>query len=170
MLKPSDLLHIATIGRTVGFSGELKLHFHTDFLEQFKKGTSFFINPKDSLVIDSINTQKSLVSFVGFDTLEEAKKLTNKELFTTIERTRDECKLEDGEHFWFDLIGCKVVEDGQVLGEVSEVERIAGTNYLYVKTATKTFLLPKLDRFIKSVDIKDKIIVAIGAKDILEAS
>lgn len=173
MLKQSnsDLIYIATIGKTVGFKGKLKLHIHSDFPEQFKKGVSFYVNKNYTLTINSIDLSKSIVSFVGYESMEDAKKLTNKELFTTLERTRDECNLQDGEYFWFDLVGCRVFEDDELLGEVSEVERIANANYLHIKTDTKKFLLPLImGRFVLSVDLEKKEITTSGAKDIFEAS
>lgn len=177
-LQSDSLIHIATIGKSVGFRGDLKLHLFTDFSEQFKKNSSFFVSKDLSLTIERIDLARSLVKFIGYDSELEAKKLTNKDLFTTLERTRSECKLADGEHFWFDLIGCKVLEDGEVLGEVVEVERINATNYLHIKTdeallkdkTAKLFLIPKITPFVVGVDLDAKTITVSGAKDILEAS
>lgn len=176
--QSSNLLSIATIGKSVGLKGEMKLHIKSDFPEQFKKGVSFFINDKDSVTIDSVNFERGLVKFSGYNSPEDAKKLTNKHLYTTIERTRSECRLEEGEHFWFDIVGCSVVEDGKVLGIVDEVDRISITNYLFVKTDealvkegfAKSFLIPFNKPFTIKTDIEKKIITVSGAMDILEAS
>ncbi|MCK9473693.1 ribosome maturation factor RimM [Sulfurimonas sp.] len=176
--QSSNLLHIAIIGKAVGLRGDMKLHIKSDFPEQFKKGASFFINEKESLTISEIDQERSLVKFLGYSSPEDAKKLTNKNLYTTIERTRSECYLEDGEHFWFDIQGCKVIEDGKVLGIVQEVERISITNYLSVETdeklvekgLSKTFLIPFNKPFTIGTDIKTKVIIVSGAMDILEAS
>ena len=112
----SKLLHIATIGKTVGLKGDMKLHIQSDFPEQFKKGSSFFIDADASLTLSEVNLEKGIVKIAGCSSPEEAKKFTNKKLYTTLERTRMECHLEDGEHFWFDIEGCSVVENGKVLG------------------------------------------------------
>lgn len=176
--QQSELLHIATIGKTVGFRGELKLHIFTDFLEQFKKNSSFYTNNQNILTIEKVDLNKLLIKFVGYDDMQEAQKLVNKDLFTTIERTRAECHLADGEHFWFDLIGCAIIEDGKNLGSVVEVDRIAGVNYLFIQTSkelqdsgfVKRFLIPNIKPFILLVDINSKVITTNGAKDILEAS
>jgi 16S rRNA processing protein RimM len=179
MSKQSNkLLHIATIGKSVGLKGDMKLHIKSDFPEQFKKGASFFINEKESLIISDVNHERALVKFSGYFSPEDTKKLTNKQLYTTIERTRNECHLEDGEYFWFDIEGCSVVEDGEVLGIVEEVERISITNYLNVKTDeklvekgfAKTFLIPFNQPFRVSIDIDKKVITVSGGIDILEAS
>jgi 16S rRNA processing protein RimM len=156
----------------------MKLHIKSDFPEQFKKGASFFINEKESLTISDINHERALVKFLGYSSPEDTKKLTNKQLYTTIERTRNECHLEKGEYFWFDIEGCSVVEDGEVLGVVEEVERISITNYLNVKSDeklvekgfAKTFLIPFNQPFRVSIDIDKKVITVSGGMDILEAS
>ena len=177
-IKKSDLLHIATIGKTVGIKGDMKLHLYTDFPEQFKNNSSFFINPNERLTLVDVNLDKGLAKIDGIFTPEDAKKFTNKKLYATMEETRENCHLEKGEYFWFDLIGCKVVEDNIVLGKVIDIDRINALNYLKIDTDekliekkfAKTFLLPHNEPFVLDTDIKNKIITASGAMDILEAS
>lgn len=179
MSKQSNkLLQIAVIGKSVGLKGDLKLHVKSDFPEQFVRGASFLIDDNNSITINDIDLQRGLVRFIGYSSPEDAKKLTNKSLYTTIERTRQECRLEEGEYFWFDLEECSVAEDGRILGVVYEVERILNTNYLLVKTAeylvkegfSKSFLIPFNKPFILNTDIQNKKIAVHGAMDILEAS
>jgi len=174
----NNLLHIATIGKTVGIKGDLKLHIKSDFPEQFVKGASFFINEKETVTLSDVNHARGLIKLDGYTSPESARKFTNKKLYTTLERTREECHLEDGEFFWFDIIGCSVVENGKILGVVQEVDRITVSNYLSVKTDeilvkegfAKSFLVPFHKPFILNTDIDKKIITANGAMDILEAS
>ena len=174
----TKLLHIATIGKAVGLKGDLKLHIYSDFPEQFKKNVSFFIDEKQSITISDINHARGLFKIEGYTTPESARKFTNKKLYTTIERTRKECHLEDGENFWFDIEGCSIVEDGKILGEVVEIDRLASTTYLKVQTAkelvdkkfAKTFLIPYQEPFVVKKDIPNKTIVIDGGMDILEAS
>lgn len=176
--QSSNLIYIATIGKTVGLKGDLKLHIHSDFPEQFISGATFSLNEKESITLSHVNGDKSLVKIDGYDNPESARKFTNKELYTTIEKTRKECHLERGEFFWFDLEGCTIVENGKVLGIVENVERIAITNYLLIKTdealvnsgLTKSFLLPYHKNFVLTTDIEKKIMTVSGAMDILEAS
>ncbi|OHE02919.1 MAG: 16S rRNA processing protein RimM [Sulfurimonas sp. RIFOXYD12_FULL_33_39] len=176
--QSSKLLHIATIGKSVGLKGDMKFHIKSDFPEQFVKGVSFLINENESITLSEVNHERELIKVVGYNSPEEAKKLTNKKLYTTIERTRKECHLEDGEYFWFDIEDCSVVENGEVLGVVEEVERIGITNYLNIKTDealikkgfAKSFLIPFIKPFTLNTDIERKVIIVSGAMDILEAS
>jgi len=173
-----QLLHIATIGKTVGIHGDMKFHDKSDFPEQFFDGATFFTSLKKEITLKDVNLERGLVKIEGIHTLEDAKKFTNAKLFTTREETRKNCHLDEGEYFWFDLDDCEVFEDGKLLGVVNEVERIAITNYLNVKTSdelvkagfAKIFLIPFQEPFRQSVDIEKKIITVSGAMDILEAS
>jgi len=168
---------VAQFGRAVGLKGELKLNLHTDFPEQFKK-SRILDTQRGDLEIESYNPKRGLIKIVGVDTPEDAKRLTNAKIYSSEDETREYCKLDDGQYFWFDLIGSKVIEDSVVLGVVKDIVRMPTSDYFEITTSdelvskgySKSFLLPYLPNFIKSVDTKSKTIETIGAKDILEAS
>lgn len=168
---------IAQIGRTVGLYGDLKLHLHTDFPEQFQVGTTLN-SPKGKLEIASYNATRGLVSFVGYGSIDAAKRLTNTKLYSTLEQTKTDCTLEEGEYFWFDIIGADLYEEGECLGSVEDIDRMPTADYLVIKTnqkliengMAKDFLVPYIPRYILSVDTESKKIAVVDAKEILEAS
>jgi 16S rRNA processing protein RimM len=176
--KENDLIHIATIGKTVGIKGDMKFHIKCDFPEQFKSGATFLTNKKDTITLSEVNHDRGIIKIAGIHTVEDAKKFTNANLYSTYEDTKKNCHLDEGQFFWFDIVGCTVVEDGKLLGIVEEVERISISDYLSVKTAdnlvqsglSKSFLIPYHKPFIVNTDIDKKIITVSGAVDILEAS
>ena len=172
------LLHIATIGKTVGIKGDMKFHIKCDFPEQFKKNSSFLINKKDKITLTDVDLDRGLVKINSLFNPQDCKKFTNAKLYTTYEQTRKDCHLEEGENFWFDIEDCQVIEDGKLLGVVNEVERFTVHDYLSVitdealveKGLPKSFLIPYIAPFKVSIDIDKKIITVSGAMDILEAS
>jgi 16S rRNA processing protein RimM len=176
--KDNELLHIATIGKTVGLRGDLKFHMHCDFPEQFKIGASFLLQNQEKITLENVNHERGLIRIAGITTPEDAKKFTNAHLFTTHEDTKKSCHLEDGQFFWFDIMGCSVYENDLLLGVVEEVERIAISDYLNITTSEnlvkkdfpKSFLIPYHKPFIVKTDIEKKIILVSGGLDILEAS
>ena len=176
--KKEQLLHIATIGKTVGIHGDMKFHDKSDFPEQFFDGATFFTNLKKEITLEDVDLDRGLIKIKGVNTIEDAKRFTNAKLFTTRDETRKNCHLEEGEFFWFDIDDCEVYEDGVRLGHVHEVDRIAITNYLAMVTdeklvakgLPKKFLIPFHEPFRVSVDIEKKIIIVNGGMDILEAS
>ncbi|MDM5272207.1 ribosome maturation factor RimM [Sulfurovum sp. zt1-1] len=168
---------IAQIGRTVGLWGDLKIHLHTDFPEQFKVGQTYHSDRGELTLID-INANKGTVRFQGYAGVEAAKKLTNAKIYATEAETKANCALSEGEHFWFDIIGCKVMQDDELLGEVEDIQRMLDVDYLLITTDeslvkegfAKNFLLPYIPRYILNADTDNKKIFTQDAKDILEAS
>ncbi len=173
----NDASLIAQIGRTIGLWGDLKFHIHTDFPEQFKIGNTYKSNRGD-LTIADINFTRGIVKFSGYESIDSAKKLTNVKIFADMAQTRENCDLKEGQHFWFDIIGCTVKQGDEVLGEVTDIQRMGDTDYLLVKTDevlvqedfSQSFLLPYIERYVLTVGLDEKIVYTKDAKDILEAS
>ena len=153
---------VAKLGRTVGVQGFVRLHNLSDFPEQFECGASFFDKNSRVLKIKARNAQSVL--FEGFESLESAKTLVNLELFQSVEKSRTSCKLNEGEFFYFDIIGLKVFENGLLLGVVKDILP-AGNDLLLIKSDeslvkkgfASEFYLPYVDFYVKSVEL--------GAKD-----
>ena len=156
------LVLVAKLGRTVGVQGFVRLHNLSDFPEQFKCGASFFDKNLRVLKIKARNAQSVL--FEGFESLESAKTLVNLELFQSVEKSRASCKLNEGEFFYFDIIGLEVFENGLFLGVVKDILP-AGNDLLLIKSDeslvkkgfASEFYLPYVDFYVKSVEL--------GAKD-----
>ena len=170
-------VYIAKLGKSVGLFGENRLILDSDFPEQFHKGATFETK-RGTLVVESYNESRGLIKFIGVGTREDARKLTNLELFTDEAATKQTCELAEGEFFWFDVEGCSVYEEGQLLGVVTSVERLEPTDYLMIQTDkllvekenAKSFMIPYIDHFIVKTDVSEKRIDVQGGLDILEAS
>jgi 16S rRNA processing protein RimM len=176
MNQPKRFL-IAQVGKTHGLHGDLKLHIHTDFPEQFKAGYTFQ-SSAGLLEINEVNLTRGIISFKGYSGIDYAKKLTNAKIYASLEETRERCELKNDEHFWFEIEECSIMENDVVLGKISEMQRLADVDYLFIETneklveegLSKTFLVPYIDRYIVKKDMEAKIIFTKDAKDILEAS
>ncbi len=168
---------IAQIGRTVGLNGDLKLHLHTDFPQQFLAGNSF--NTTQGLLkIKSYNPKRGLIHFEGYDDVNRAKRLTNTKIYSDEEQTKEFCPLKEGEHYWFEIIGSSVKEKDSSLGMVKDIQRVLDIDYLIIETEAylqdiglaKSFLIPYIPRYILSFDSSTKTLYVQDSKDILEAS
>lgn len=173
-----DKIYVAKLGRTVGLNGQQKLIIDSDFPEQFKKNTKFITDKKQELTIETFNSKNNTVKFIGIDSIDDAKKLTNRELFASKEDTKKQCELNEKQYFWFDINNCKIIENGEILGIVKDIQRMPLGDYLEIKTSkelqekkySNIFLLPYIDEYIIKVNIEEKIIYVKKAKEILEAS
>jgi len=176
-MNKKDNFLVAQFGRAVGLKGELKLNLHTDFPEQFVKGRVLNTD-RGNLEIENYNPKRGLIKIVGINTPEDAKKLTNAKIYSNLEETKEYCKLDKDQFFWFDLIGLNVVENEEILGVVKDIQRLPQCDYLQIVTSKdlvdkkmpKSFLIPYLPNFISKVDLENRTIYVINAKDILEAS
>ncbi|WP_169752942.1 ribosome maturation factor RimM [Campylobacter mucosalis] len=174
----SEFIQVATLGKSVGLKGYLKLHNKSDFIEQFKKDSKFFDEKGAEFVIKHFDKTNSTALFYGFENVDLAKNLTNKTLYTTKELTRKSCKLKKNEYFYFDIIGLNVVENDEILGVVTDIDDTTSNHLLEVKTAknlvdlklAKHFFIPYVDNFIISVDLDLKQISVKNSKAILENS
>jgi 16S rRNA processing protein RimM len=178
MSNPSKLLHVATLGKTVGLRGDMKLHIKSDFPEQFCAGAEFLSKASKKIILEDVNPARGTVRLKGIHNPQDTKIFINQDLFTTYDATRENIKLQEGEFFWFDIMGCKVMEGSLELGIVEEVERIGVVNYLSVVThpdlvakgECKSFLIPYHAPFLLKTDIETKTITVEGCLDILQAS
>ena len=172
-------VYVAKLGKAVGLQGHLRLFIDSDFPMQFKKGAVFTTNRNLTLTILEYNPNKELVLFENYLDVDLARKLTNSELFTTQEATKEFCVLKENEFFWFDLISCNVYENDLLLGKVKEIQRYPLNDYLEVitdeelvkKGLPKIFLIPHIfDKYVLNVNINDKKIEVKDSLVILENS
>ncbi|MCR4941259.1 MAG: ribosome maturation factor RimM [Campylobacter sp.] len=177
-MNDQTLLEVALLGKTVGLKGYVKLHNRSDFSEQFKPGACFYDKDGKAYKIKHYDKNKAEILLEGYEDIELAKALTNTTLYATVQDTRKTCKLKKDEFFYFDIIGLKVLENGEILGVVEDIEEIAGKSYFWIKVDekltnlgfAKNFYLPYLDNFVSKIDTKTGEISAINAKAILENS
>lgn len=174
----SEYLQIAKLGRTVGLRGDLKIHFLSDFPEQFKKGSIFHTQKHGDLEVINFDKKRSLIRFLGFDNPQSSQTLVNEILSTSKEQTRKDCQLKKDEYFWFDIIGLEVFEDSEKLGIVQEIQRIANTDYLEIKSdkhliekgLAKSFLVPYIERYVLKTSLDEKRVHVRDGLAILENS
>lgn len=178
-MNTSNNIYVAKLGKAVGLQGHLRLFIDSDFPEQFKKGATFTTNRNLQLKVLEYIPTRDLIIFENYTDVEIAKKLTNQELYSTFEQTKEFCELKKNEFFWFDLISCNVYENGLKLGIVKDIQRYPLNDYLELitdaelvsKGLPKTFLIPHIfSKYIQNIDIEKKIINVSNSFEILENS
>ena len=131
------------------------------------------------LTLNSFNLHKNSATFAEITSIDCAKNLTSMLLFSTKSLTQKQCALSENEHFWFEIIGRSVVENGEIIGVVSEIERIGSIDYLIIEVdyaifakyphiKAKRFYLPYISRYILSAE--NGIVAVQDALLVLESS
>lgn len=77
--------------------------------------------------------------------------------------------LEEGEHYWYELVGCTVVDlAGRELGVLTELWETGGHDVLVVVAGDRRHLIPAAEPFLVSVDLAARRIVVAPVPGLLE--
>ncbi|MGN1399440.1 MAG: ribosome maturation factor RimM [Erysipelotrichaceae bacterium] len=151
-----EYLRVGNIVNTFGIKGELKVKSLSDFQqERFKKDQQLYIKYHDeyiAVIVNSYRLHKGfvLVSFKDLLDINLVEKYKNCDIFISKD---DISLLAKGEYYFFQLRGCQVYHDNQLIGEVTAVEGQYQT-LLRIQGKDKEVLIPYVASFIKSVDIQ----------------
>ncbi len=151
--EPAYLL-IGRLQKTHGIKGEIAMRVITQYPERIRVGKGLFLGEeRKEFTIKSIRWKNDLmlIGFDGFDNPEDAAKLTNLEVFSP---TRNLPKLPQGQYYHHQLIGLKVWQEQEYLGELIEILE-TGANDVYVIQAEGVveLLIPAIPDVIKDIDL-----------------
>ena len=96
-----------------------------------------------------------LLRLEGVDRREDAEKLRGKKLYAVPD---EQDQLPDGQYYHYQLIGLKVRENGELLGELNEVLSYSANDVFLVRDSSgKELLIPALKAIVKNIDLEQKI-------------
>lgn len=153
---PEQLVLCGIIHGPHGVNGLLKVESLSDNPRRFSVGSSFQVTrpaqaPRE-LTIQSATPHKNrlLVQFVGIDSKEAAQPWLGAELWAEADNTPP----AQGGYYHYQLIGLKVMQDGQDIGVISEIlSRPANDVYVIKTTAGEEIWLPALKSVVRKIDI-----------------
>ena len=153
-LQSAAEIIIGKVGAPRGLDGTLKIIPLTDFDGRFDGLEKIFVGGKLFGVEEVKHISGQLfIKFVGVDSREDARALTNK--FLTVDRA-NAAPLAEGEFYTFDIIGCEVFADSKKLGKVTNVLK-TGSNDVF--EVDGKILIPALKSVVRSIDIAAKKIL-----------
>lgn len=154
---PASLLTAATIGRTHGLEGYLKIYSLSGEYDHLMRIRECVIVSRDGkeykAAIDSVKITGDtlLMRFRGYDSPEKARVLSGAKIM--INRS-DAPKLEEGEIYVADFYGLSVMLDGVAVGEIVDTSEGAQALLLHIRKDGKIHLVPYLPQFIAHPDIE----------------
>jgi 16S rRNA processing protein RimM len=173
-----DAILVGVVARTHGNRGEVIVNSKTDFPEdRFQQGAVLMARRNDGDTVRDIVTMevatmrmhqgRPVILFKGIGSMNDAELLAGLEL-RVAEDEGDAERLDDGEYFHRDLIGCAVVtEGGESIGEVTAVEGDEAATRLVVRSPRSEVLIPLADA-ICTVDVAAKRITVRPPEGLLE--
>ncbi|CAM2898161.1 ribosome maturation factor RimM [Paenibacillus sediminis] len=160
-----SLLTVGKIVNTHGIRGELKILSHTDFPDvRFAKNSLLQIVNPDTMEIIPVHVESSrlhknmyIVKFKEYNNINDVEKYKGWMIKVSKDQTVD---LEEGEYYFHEIIGCRVVsEEGEELGVITEILTPGANDVWVVKTPSgKSILLPVIDDVILDVNVADQLV------------
>ena len=155
---------LARILRPRGLRGEVAAEILTDFPERLPKLREVWLADGHSAPrpvriqrcwLSPSRGGQAIFHFANIDTVEEAETLRGLEVQIPIEQRT---KLEAGNYFVSDLVGCEVWEAGasSALGSVRDVEFPGGVPLLAIDTSNGEVLVPLAAQFCTRIDVEAK--------------
>ena len=154
---------IARIARPRGNRGEVLVDLHTDFPERFSLLKRVWVvypnGRRQSLEIEEFwdHQGRLVLKFRGVDSISEAETLQGAWIEIESEQA---VPLPEGTYWDHDLVGCRVRNpQGDDLGLVTEVLRIAGNDQLVVRGDHGEFMIPMVASICRDISIARKEIL-----------
>ncbi|UCZ51746.1 ribosome maturation factor RimM [Bacillus shivajii] len=172
----TDWLNVGKIVNTHGIRGEVRVISRTDFPEtRYAPGSKLYIydgaKEHKPVIVKTWRKHKQfdLLSFEGFDNVNEVEKYKDKLLKVKIDDLDDD--MYEGEYYYHEIIGLSVYTDtGTYIGKVKEILSPGANDVWVVKSseAKKEILLPYIDDVIKSVDLDEEKVVIHPMEGLLD--
>ena len=167
------LISFGKISKVHGLAGEVKFLPHSRQLDNISTLERIFIykkpgGPPTELTITKsrIHRNSAIIRIKGIDSIEDAEKLAGTVVYV---ESDDLNELDDGEYYWFDLIGLETyTDDGQFIGIVESLIDRSMQSLLVVKNEDKEHLIPLIEPIVKEIDLENSKIIITPIEGLLE--
>lgn len=157
MLK--QYLEIGQIVSTHGIKGEVRVNPWCDTPEFMKKFKTLYFdangNKAVKITVCRPHGNVVIIKLDGVDTVEEAQKLRNKTLYMN----RADAKLQKGDWFIQDLIGCTVYDaddNSKTYGTLTDVAETGANDIWFIDRCGKEYIIPAIKDVVINVDVENE--------------
>jgi 16S rRNA processing protein RimM len=161
MVRGSETVLLGKVMATHGIRGQLRVSLYS--------GEFSSVAGLDSVILKGTDTgmetfavagvfrhgKKVLITLKDFDSINQALSLVGRELLVRREQLPE---LSDGEYYWCDLLGLRVVTDqGEDLGILKDIIATGSNDVYVVKSGTREYLIPALEEVVLEINLDDGI-------------
>lgn len=162
-------LEVGKISGTHGVRGMVRIQPWCDdgFLQKFK---TFYLDSDGTKILIREKIQPNgnvyIAKFKGVETIENAESYRNRILYIN----RDDARLDKGEYFIQDLIGCRIFDNdtGKQLGVISDVSKTGANDVWHITDNGNEYLIPVIPDVINTVDVDSEEIFITPLKGIFD--
>ena len=158
--REGDLVEVGKVVRAQGVRGKLKVFSYRESVDDFLSLEVLYLRDEAGRIwagdIERVQLHKNfaLVKFKGIDSIDGATELVGRMALIPREALP---ALEEGEYYWFDLLGMEVVtEEGVTLGRIDSILETGSNDVYVVHGGGGERLIPAIRDVVREVDTKRK--------------
>lgn len=158
-MTKEDCYVVGKLTKTHGLKGEMAIWLDVDYPEEYEDLESILVEMKGELIpyfVEEIQIRanKSIIKFEDVDSIEEAQKLINCDLYLPNENLEE---LDDDQFYYHEIIGFDIVDDTQgKLGKVTAVYTAEAQDLIAMHYLNQEILIPVSDEIVKTIDREKK--------------
>ena len=172
MSKRSELVLLGKVVATHGIKGQLRIAVYSGEFETILSLSSMMLKGPDGrmesfeVAAAAVHGKKILVALKGYGTINQALLLVGRELYAT----RDQMpELAEGEFYWCDLLGLKVLsEGGETLGLLADIIATGSNDVYVVKDNGREYLIPALEDVVLDINLDEGIMTVSPPEGLLD--
>ncbi len=168
---PENLLLIGKVVRPHGIRGELKIESYSESPSTFSKGRRLYFYTREGELEEkeliSVRPHKKffLIKVKDINDRNKAEEYRNVKIY--IEKSILE--KEEGEYFWYELIGLDVyLVSGEYIGKIENILPTGSNDVYIVGKEEKEYLIPAIEDVVKEIDIERKKMIIEPLEGLLE--
>ncbi len=160
MQRGSATVLLGKVVATHGIRGQLRVVLYSGEFSSVAAVDSVILkgpSGMDVFVVSAVarHGQKVLVTLKGFDNINQVLHLVGRELYVKREQLP---VLAEGEYYWCDLLGLRVVTDqGENLGILVDIIATGSNDVYVVKSGEREYLIPALEDVVREVNVDDGV-------------
>jgi len=157
---PGDLVELGVLRGAFGVKGWVRVQPYSSQGTVLRSTRRWWLIGDGVLSVETTGVRRQgaalVAKFQGCETPEEAERLRGR--IVAVPRAEFP-PAGDGEVYWVDLIGARVVNrQGVELGTVSEVTNSGAQDLLEVKQGDRVLLLPMVEQYVDEVDLARQLV------------
>ncbi len=172
MILQEEVFHIGRLGKPHGIKGEITFMFTDDVFDRVD--AEYLIIEVDGILVPFFideyrfkSNETALMAFDGITTVEQAKELTNCEVYFP----RSLSDHSEDEMTWEEFVGYQITDlhEGSI-GKIVDVDDATENVLFSVDYKGNTILLPAAEELIVDIDHKERIITTELPEGLLDLS
>ena len=156
-MASDNLILIGKVAATHGIRGQLRIVSYSGHFDSLLGADSVILKEPSgktgtfTVAAVKLHGKKLLLSLSGLADINKVQHLVGSELYLRLEQLPD---TEEGEYYWHELIGLKVVTiTGEPLGVLQSIIETGSNDVYVVKSAERELLIPALADIVTAVDL-----------------